>query len=259
MIRALAKPPVLLGVVLVLDAIAALVAVQTHAAPAKATTVLEEFAAKLDRQYHECVPLGWFPDSRPWRGYVPGYNADATDKGALFQAVWVGVVPARTLGDPHAVAVKSVLDEFARLGLLARHELPDAFRYNLTHEGEQYYYERNHLGNNVEAWSYLCFSRLRARDVAWASRPRKRAGYARATVRFKWEPAVVAPWVTPFLKAHAVELNPTESPARVTALRYANGRWTLAELDFAFALVENPAAWAAAGRGGMSRTGNSVR
>jgi hypothetical protein len=166
----LSNPPTLLGLCVV-ALIVADVRARPQDTPARPAPPLRQFATLIDKQYHECVPLGWFPDSRPWRGYFPGFNADVSDKGALFQAIWVGVVPARTLNDPHATAVKAVLDEFTGLGLLERHALPGAFRYNLTHEGERYYYERNHLGNNVEGWSYLCFSRLHARELAWVSRP----------------------------------------------------------------------------------------
>lgn len=208
--------------------------------------VLAQFASTIDAQYHECVPLGWFPDSRPWRGYFPGYNADVTDKGAAFQALWVAVLPART-DDPHAVAIETVLDELTRLGLVAREALPGHLRYHLTREGEPYFYEDNRLGNNVEAWPYLCFSRLHARDVAWASRPSKGGkAYGNAVtarIRITWDPAVDAPWATPFVKAHAVLLNPTSSPAAATVHRRSDGTWGVARFDFAFPLVENPAAW----------------
>jgi hypothetical protein len=227
--------------------IVAVAASRSHASPPTSAPVLRQFAWKIDEQFHACIPLGWFPEGLPGSGYVPGYNANANDKDALFQAIWVGVVPARTLNDPHAVAVKAVLDELTRLGLLVRHDLPGIFRYNLTHEGERYYYDRNHLGNNVEGWSYLCFSRLHAKDVAWSSRPTKGGEAYRndviARIRFTWEPTRDAPWATRFLKAHAVILNPTSSPAQAMALAYPNGRWALAELDFSFGLIADPSAW----------------
>lgn len=248
--RLLTNPPALLGICIALDVIFAVVRAPAYAPP-RIVPPLRQLASTIDAQFHECVPLGWYPDTRPWRGYVPGYNADVAEEGVLFQALWVGVVPARTLNDPHAVAVKAVLDEFTRLGLLVRHEIPGAFRYNLTPEGQRYYYERNNLGNNVEYWSYLCFSRLHARDVAWASRRSRTRGTSgddvTARIRFTWEPAADAPWVTPFVKAHAVELNPTSSPAEATARRYASGDWGLMNVDFSFPLVEDPAAWVSAG------------
>jgi hypothetical protein len=134
--------------------------------------------------------------------------------------------------------------------MVTRHEIPDAVRYNLTREGARYYYERSELGNNSEQWPYLCFSRLHARDVVWTSRPSThgtgRDADVTARVRFSWEPSENAPWVTPFVKAHAVELNPTKSPAEATALRFYDGRWGLTKVDFSFPLVEDPAAWMSA-------------
>ena len=250
--RPLTNPPALLGVCITLGLILAGVRTLTAAPPPRAVPVLRQFASAIDEQYHECVPLGWFPDTRPWRGYFPGYNADVANKGVVFEARWVGVVPARP-HDPHAVAVKAVLEEFSRLGLLVRTELPgDELRYNLTREGERYYYERNDLGVNVEWWSYLCFSRLHAKDVAWTSRPSKRGpdDDVTARIRFTWKPAASASWATPFLKAHAVKLNPTSSPAVATARRRYDGTWRLMKLDFAFPLVEDPAAWTIGGSAG---------
>jgi hypothetical protein len=243
--RALGNPAVLLGVCIALDVILAAVRIHADTEPS-AVPVLRQFAATIDEQYHECVPLGWFPDSRPWRAYFPGYSANVAAKDGMYQGLWVAVVPSRKLDDPHAVAVKAVLDELTRLDLLVRSDVPAGVRYNLTDEGRQYYYEGDHLGNNVEEWPYLCFSRLHARNVAWASRPAKAPGpygVVTARVRFTWEPAEDAPWVTPFIKEHAVELNPTSSPAEAAARRRYDGRWKLTELDFAFPLVEHRSAW----------------
>jgi hypothetical protein len=244
--RLLTDPPALLGLCVLVGLILTAIRAHTKTEPARPATLLGQFESTIDQQFHECVPLGWFPDSRPWRAYFPGYNGEVTDKGALFQALWVGVVPERTLDDPHATAVKSVLDELTGLGLLERHELPGAFRYTVTHEGQQYFYERNRLGNNAEGWPYLCYSRLHVKELTWASRPSKGAdarGVLTARIRFTWEPKGEAPWATPFVKAHAVELNPTSNPAEATVRRYPNGKWRLTELDFAFPLVEHPSAW----------------
>ena len=238
----LLRPPALLGLCIMLNVIVAIVRAHAKSPPARVPTVLEQLASSIEAQYHECVPLGWFPESRPWRGYYPGYNADVAAKGVVFEAQWVAQTPARP-HDSHTLAVKAVLDEFARLGLLARHELPDGFRYNLTREGERYYYERNTLGTNVEYWSYLCFSRLHAKTVAWVSRPSKgRDTEVTARIRFTWAPGADAPWATPFLKEHAVELNPTASPAVATAYRRYDDEWGL-KLDFTFPLVKKPSAW----------------
>jgi hypothetical protein len=244
----LTNPPALLALCIMLDVIVAMVRAHTAAPPA-ALPVLRQFAATLDERYHECVPLGWYPEGRPARGYYPVHNADVAVRGAALESLWVGEVDARALDDPRTVAVKAVLDEFTRLGLLVREELPGGSRYNLTHEGERFYYDRNDLGDNVEGWSYLCFSRLHARDVAWASVPTVHRGSygtdVTARVRFTWDSTADARWTTPFVKAHAVELNPTANPAKVTARRYFNGKWRLAELDFVFPRIEDRTAWTA--------------
>ncbi|HEY0381832.1 MAG TPA: hypothetical protein VGC72_06510 [Candidatus Elarobacter sp.] len=245
--RLFTYPAALLAVCIMLDVIFAAARVHAHAPTPSAAPVLRQFAAVIDERYHECVPLGWYPEGRPHRGYYPGYNADVQVRGVVFQGLWVAEVRQRMLDDPHAVAVKSVLDELSRTGLLARQPLPDGFRYNLTREGQQYYYDRNDLDDNVDGWPYLCFSRLHAKDVAWASRPAPRRGRhgseTTARIRFTWEPTADAQWTTPFLKAHAVALNPPSSPAGATALRYDNGKWVLAQLDFVFPVVEHRAAW----------------
>jgi hypothetical protein len=247
--RLLTNPPAVLGICIAFNVVLAVA--RAHVTPAAPLPVLVQFASTIDGQYHECVPLGWFPDSRSWRAYFPGYSADVVDRGVMFESLWVGIIPEHKLNDPHVAAVKSLLDELARLGMLTRHEIPAAVRYNLTREGALYYYERSDLGNNSEQWPYLCFSRLHARDVAWTSRPSAHGGgrYADVTarVRFSWEPSEDAPWATPFVKAHAVELSPTKSPAEATALRFYDGRWGLRNVDFAFPLVENPGAWTNAG------------
>jgi hypothetical protein len=255
--RLFTYPAALLGVCITLDVIVAAARVHAHVPPASAAPVLRQFAATIDKRYHECVPLGWYPEGRPQRGYYPGYNADVQVRGVVFQGLWVGEVRRRTLDDPHAAAVKAVLDELARAGLLVRNELPDGFRYNLTRAGQESYYDRNDLDDNVDAWPYLCFSRLHARNVAWTSRPSERKGRfgseITARVRFTWEPTADAQWTTPFLKAHAVELNPASSPANATARRYSDGTWRLAQFDFTFPVVEHRAAWTTATNGRAER------
>ncbi len=249
--RLLGNPAALLAVLIALDVIVA-VRVHTQTHPTRGP-VLEQFAATINEQYHECVPLGWFPDSRPWRAYFPGYTANVAAKDGMYQGLWVAVLPSRTPSDPRAVRIKAVLDELTRLGLLVRNaipEIPNGVRYNLTDDGKRYYYDNNHFGNNVEGWSYICFSRLHAKHVAWSSRPSKARGpYGPVTarIRFTWEPSENAPWATPFVKAHAVELNPTSSPAEAAVGQRFDGSWRLTEFDFAFPLVEDRSAWTTAG------------
>jgi hypothetical protein len=249
--RLLANPAALLAVLVALDVFVA-VRVHMQTVP-KPLPVLEQFASTIDEQYHECVPLGWFPDSRPWRAYFPANTTNVAAKDGMYQGLWVAVLPSRTPSDPRAVRIKAVLDELTRVGLLVRSEIPEtpgSVRYNLTDDGRRYYYDNNHYGNNVEGWSYLCFSRLHATRVAWSSLPskaRKRNGGVTARIRFTWKPSEDAAWATPFIKAHAVELNPTSSPAEATVHQRFDGIWRLSEFDFAFPLVEDRSAWTTAG------------
>ena len=214
-----------------------------HAEP---RSVLAQLSERLDRQPHECVPLGWYPAGRPARGYYPEFNADVAQRTGPFQSGWVAVMRADA-HHPQAADVKGVLDEFARVGLLERRTLPDGMHYTLTSEGRRYLYERNELGNNVEAWPFLCFSHLHATSIAWSGPAVRDAdGWSDSRhVRFSWTSHVDAPWITPFLKAHAVELPPVSNPADATARRYNGRPWRLARMNFEFGLVEHRSAWTA--------------
>ncbi|HEX3548727.1 MAG TPA: hypothetical protein VHT53_00005 [Candidatus Elarobacter sp.] len=235
---------------LVLAAGAALLQARVPSAPAPAPVpVLQQAAAAIDRQYHACVPLGWYPDRLLADSYLPGYTAVVSDANGILQPLWVGVVRTRELRDPHAVSVKAVLDELARTGMMVRRDIPGGFRYNLTREGASAFYQDDEHGNNPEAWPYLCFSRLHATHVARTSHaPETTFRYAAKTaerIRFTWEPTPDAPWVTPFLKAHAVRLDPTSSPAEATVVQAYDGRWQVGDVDFGFPVLENRSAWAA--------------
>ncbi len=214
-----------------------------HAEP---QSVLAQLSERLDRQPHECIPLGWYPAGRPSRGYYPDYNADVARRTGPFQSGWVAVVRA-DVQYAQAADVKSILDELARIGLVERWTLPDGMHYTLTHEGARYLYERNDLGNNVEGWPFLCFSHLRTTRIAWSGPSVRDAGgwSLSRRVRFSWTSQLDAPWVTPFLKAHAVELPPVSNPAQAEARQYVGRPWRLARVNFEFGLVEHRSAWTA--------------
>jgi hypothetical protein len=208
---------------------------------------LQQFTSMVDQQYHECVPLGWYPDPLGATGYIPSYNTNVASTDTAFQAYWVGVIPKNALDNHRAVAIKQVLDELTRVKMLVRRDEPEDFRYTLTHEGVRNLYEENDLGNNNEHWPYECFSRLRATNVVWATRPARDNGTfgdaITAQVRLTWVPGEVAAWATPSLRSHAVTLPPLLSPVRATAYRFRDGTWTLAQIDFDFPTIEHPAAW----------------
>jgi hypothetical protein len=84
---------------------------RAHAAQhAEPQSVLAQLSERLDRQPHECVPLGWYPAGRPSRGYYPDYNADVAQRTGAFQSGWVAVVRP-DVRHAQAADVKSVLDE----------------------------------------------------------------------------------------------------------------------------------------------------
>jgi hypothetical protein len=210
----------------------------------KPQSVLAQLAERLDGQPHECVPLGWYPAGRPARGYYPDYNADVAQQTGPFQSGWVAVLRA-DVQHGEAADVKSVLDELARVGLVERRTLPDGMHYTLTPDGRRYLYERNDLGNNVEDWPFLCFSHLRTTSIAWSGPSvRDPDGWSDSRrVRFTWASQLDAPWVTPLLKAHAVELPPVSNPAQAEARRYVGQPWRLVHVTFEFGLVEHRSAW----------------
>jgi hypothetical protein len=210
--------------------------------------VLAQFADRLDRQFHECVPLGWEPVIFPSRGFIPGFNADAVAHGGMLQARWAGSLPARATTNAHAERVRAILDAFVAAGLLARREVDGRARYTLTEAGDAAYYDRDRLGTDAEGWPYFCYSRLDVATVAWAG-PSSRDAYGEETrrIRFRWKPGAAAAWATPFLTAHAVELDPRASPTGAVTVRGGDGVWRMLALDFTLPRVEHPAAWAASG------------
>jgi len=219
---------------------------RAHAQQAeKPQSVLAQLSQRLDRQPHECIPLGWYPAGQPARGYYPDYNADVAQRTGAFQSGWVAVLRA-DVQHGEAADVKSALDELARVGLVERRTLPDGMHYTLTHDGLRYLYERNDLGNNVEDWPFLCFSHLRTTSIAWSGPSVREAWSESRRLRFTWTSRVDAPWATPFLKDHAVVLPPVSNVAYAKARRYyIGGQWPLDGLNFEFGLIEHPSAWMA--------------
>ncbi len=206
--------------------------------------MLARFAQRLDEQFHDCVPLGWYPEVFPSGGFVPGFDADAAARGGLFQARWAAALPIGPTADPRAEHVRMLLDAFVAGGLLARHELDGRNRYTLTEAGDAAYYDRNRLGTNTEGWPYLCFTRLDVAAVAWAGpSSRDASGVETRRIRFRWQPGAPASWATPFLTAHAVELDPRASPSGAEVVRGGDGVWRMLALDFTLPRIEHPEAW----------------
>jgi hypothetical protein len=86
---------------------------------------------------------------------------------------------------------------------------------------------------------------MRTTSIAWSGPPVQERWSVSRRVRFTWSSQVDAPWITPFLKAHAIALPPVSNPVVVEARQYAGRQWQLADMKFEFGLVEDRSAWTA--------------
>jgi hypothetical protein len=224
-------------------------AVYAYAAkhPDRPLTPLEQFAARIDGSYHDCVPLGWYPQNLPGGAYYPVVNVDVAQPNGMFQSLWVGYVSRTALrDDPRVTAVKAVLDELTSGGLLTRSEDERGARYVLTRYGRDFYYADSHLHENVEDWPYMCYSRLHVEKIAWdRAHPDVPGQYRSITKRTRvtWQADVSGAWATPFLKAHSAQLTPAASPTDVVVRRYVNGEWLMLSFANKFPHLTDPSAW----------------
>jgi len=198
--------------------------------PRPPTTPLESIRAALERQYHDCIPLGWDPERVGSHVYFPTANVDVAEHDGPFQALWVGIVPPRRAPDARLARVQSVMDQLVGAGLLRRSGDPRGTRYNLTWYGQQFYDGDAGLTGNLEDWPYLCYSRLRVVRLAWEASRRDERGPGRSVlkhVRVWWTPETISGWATPSLRAHAVALQPAANPAEAIVYWYRDGEWTM--------------------------------
>ena len=205
----------------------------SRAAPPGPKTPLDAFRAEIDGMYHDCVPLGWYPERLPSGRSYPRLNLDVARDDGPFQALWVAIVPHGAKRDARAASVKRVLDELTGAGLLEHADDPRGDRYNVTKYGERFYYDDDALSGNVEFWPYLCYSRVRVTSIAWDRRHPDVPGPARSVakrVRVWWRTETVGAWASPLVRAHSVALNPRASPADATICRYVDGEWLLRSL-----------------------------
>jgi hypothetical protein len=196
--------------------------------------------SQLTEKYHQCVPLGWTLGLTT-SSYYPGYNATKTEEGVWLQALWVAVIPKRDLGRPPARTVHAILDELTALGLLERIDLRDRLRYHLSARGSRYFYNENRLGDNSEHWPYMCYSRIVPQQVVWQVTRRLNDGVEHVA-HVWWRATPPQTWVTPFLRAHSVVLNPTEEPAVATVFVRTDNS-IAAKLEFSLPSVVDRSAW----------------
>lgn len=193
-------------------------------------TPLEEFRATIQGNYHDCIPLGWYPERLSNGSYYPSVNLDVAIAQGPFQALWVGIVAPGAVRDPRVASVKDVLDRLVDAGLLVRSDDPRGIRYNVTKYGERFYYDDYNLDGNTEDWPYVCYSKLDVTSVAWDARyPDTPGPWHSVTkhVRVTWRTEITGGWATPFLRAHSVQLAPTHDPSTAVARHYVDGEWLL--------------------------------
>jgi hypothetical protein len=199
-------------------------------APHIPPTLLDYVRGYIGRQYHDCIPLGWYAQRGRWGTYYPAVNLDATINDTPFQALWVGIVPPARTRDPRVAEVRSVMDQLVDAGLLRRSDDPRGVRYNLTRYGERFFYQDDDVTGNVEDWPYVCYTRLRVTRIAWdPPRPgdQERGPAITKHVRVWWQTEPITDWPTPALRQHAVQLRPAASPAVATVCSYVDGEWAI--------------------------------
>lgn len=202
----------------------------SRAAVDRPKTPLDHVRAMVDGSYHDCVPLGWYPEPLRAGRFYPKVNLDVAQSDGPFQALWVAIVPPGAERQPRVAAVKRVMDELVTAGLLERVDDVRGERYNVTRYGERFYYDDDALSGNVEFWPYFCYSRLRVTSVSWDPRYPDVPGPARSVAkhaRVWWRTETTGDWASPFLRAHSVRLSPAASPAEATVCRYVDGEWLL--------------------------------
>jgi len=199
--------------------------------------VLAALKTQLAAQYHACVPLGWTPV--PVAGtYYPGVSVTLTEEGVWLPARWIGRVRSRDLARADVRAAFDVLNELSRAGLLDRdHHVAGIWRYNLTSEGQRFFYDDSAHGNNPDHIPYLCYSTIvpqRIESISPIDREPSRYGARDVdsfVAAFEWTPSPVPAWAnTAFVRAHSVTLGPTEHPA-VAQFQAVGGTWTITRLS----------------------------
>lgn len=215
---------------------AVLVAVLAVAcAPTDHRVILGTLQNQLGHQYHECVPLGWNPV--PASGtYYPGANVQLEESGVWLPSMWLAWVDKRSLRRADVRSTVVVLDELARIGMLAKESWPAGARYRLTPQATPYFFAESQRGTNPEAIPYLCYSSIVPQHVVW-NRPlhTELVGFAQREAQvfqaeFEWTPSPVAAWANdPIVRAHGIILSPTRSPSIATFVQN-DGDWYVSKL-----------------------------
>lgn len=201
-------------------------------APNDRRVVLRALNTQLAQQYHECVPVGWDPVPVLAGVFYRGYSAEYVPAVKWLPAQWIGTVRSKYLAEPEVRASFDVMNELVRAQMLERSTVPGGFRYNLTMNALDYYWERDSYRDNPDGQSYLCYSRIIPERVLWSQpihleidRNGRPVQVFRA--KFTWRPSPDADWANDAsLRSHSVILPPLESPA-VAKFVNDDGDWVI--------------------------------
>jgi hypothetical protein len=243
-----------------MDARSVLLALSTFVvgcAPTDHRGVLRELRSQLAGQFHECVPLGW--NVVPDHGLaIPGTSVEVNEYGngrAWLPAMWLAQIRAGSMSRADVRATVQLLDALTRAGLLVREFGHRGLLYHLTAAALPYYFSENTRGNNPDALSYLCYSRIVPDRVTW-TRPvhvEASAGGRETVFRagFAWHGGTIASWaLDPFIRSHGVVLAPTRSPAIAKFVQHGR-TWFVSALYCEYPplpLVVDASAWPAGSR-----------
>ncbi len=203
---------------------------QESRAPHVPPTLLDHVRAYIGRQYHDCIPLGWYARGRSSDTYYPDVNLDVVNYDGPFPGLWVAIVPPARSTDPRVADIQSVMDQLVRAHLLRRADDPRGIRYNLTTYGQQFFYQDDDVTGNPEDWPFLCYSRLRVTHIAWGTshrEGRERGAPTVKQVRVWWRVEQIDDWMTPALRKRTVHLRPAANPVETTVCSYVDGEWAI--------------------------------
>ncbi|MEA2722099.1 MAG: hypothetical protein QOJ39_3963 [Candidatus Eremiobacteraeota bacterium] len=226
MIRGLNRLVVVLCMTAAVEvAIGAVAASRARHAPKTLSDRVHDY---IEEQYHDCIPLGWYPERLATGTYYPAVNLDIVNNLTAFQALWVAIVPHTRMADSRVLAVKSVMDQLVTAGVLFRSDDSRGDRYNVTRFGQQFFYTDAAATGNAEGWPFVCYTRLRVTRLALGPPRAARRGRGAPIirdVRIWWSTQTVADWPTPRLREQALKLQPQTNPAETSVYAYVDGEW----------------------------------
>jgi hypothetical protein len=172
--------------------------------------------AAVDREPHQCVPLGWAPQPVA-NTFVVGESVYLDTQSWYLSPLWVGLMPTK----PRSRSLKrigSILDDLTSRGLLTKVVGNGEALYDLSSRGFRYYYQDDFADSNPERESYLCFS------YVVVNRWKKIGGSTGTSYTIWWEPTELASWARSdsLVLSHSVVLAPTTNPFVIELSNFGN-------------------------------------